>query len=58
MVLDWGLNPGPSALEASTIPLGYQGGGDGCYERTSCEKHECVHFAEIIHTPFEPVYIY
>ena len=27
MVLDWGLNPGPPALEASTIPLGYRGGG-------------------------------
>ena len=26
-VLDWGLNPGPPALKASTIPLGYQGGG-------------------------------
>ena len=26
-VLDWGLNPGPPALEASTIPLGYRGGG-------------------------------
>ena len=26
-VLDWGLNPGPSALEASTIPLGYREGG-------------------------------
>ena len=25
--LDWGLNPGPPALEASTIPLGYRGGG-------------------------------
>ena len=24
-VLDWGLNPGPPALEASTIPLGYRG---------------------------------
>jgi len=23
VILDWGLNP----LEASTIPLGYQGGG-------------------------------
>ena len=22
-VLDWGLNPGPPALEASTLPLGY-----------------------------------
>ena len=28
MVLDWGLNPGPPALEASTIPLGYRGGGE------------------------------
>ena len=26
-VLDWGLNPGPPALEASTIPLGYRGSG-------------------------------
>ena len=26
-VLDWGLNPGPPVLEASTIPLGYRGGG-------------------------------
>ena len=26
-VLDWGLKPGPPALEASTIPLGYRGGG-------------------------------
>ena len=24
-VLDWGLNPEPPALEASTIPLGYRG---------------------------------
>ena len=27
-VLDWGLNLGPPALEASTPPLGYQGGGN------------------------------
>ena len=26
-VLDWGLNPGPPALDASTLPLGYRGGG-------------------------------
>ena len=26
-VLDWGLNPGPPALDASPLPLGYQGGG-------------------------------
>ena len=25
-VLDWGLNPGPPALESSTLPLGYRGG--------------------------------
>ena len=23
-VLDWGLNPGPPAFEASTLPLGYR----------------------------------
>ena len=28
-VLDWGLNLGPPALDASTIPLGYRGGGGG-----------------------------
>ena len=26
-VLDWGLNPGRPALDASTLPLGYRGGG-------------------------------
>ena len=26
-VLDLGLNPGPFALETSTLPLGYRGGG-------------------------------
>ena len=26
-VLVWGLNPVPPALEASTLPLGYRGGG-------------------------------
>jgi len=26
-VLDWGLNTGPPALEASTVLLGYRGGG-------------------------------
>ena len=25
--LDWKLNPGPPALEASTLPLVYRGGG-------------------------------
>ena len=28
MVLDWGLNLGPPVLDASTIPIGYQGGGN------------------------------
>ena len=28
---DWGLNLGPPALEASTIPLGYRGGGKHKY---------------------------
>ena len=27
--LTQGLNPGPPALKASTIPLGYRGGGEG-----------------------------
>ena len=26
-VLDWGLNPGPPALDANTLPLVYRGGG-------------------------------
>ena len=26
-VLEWGLNPGPPALDASTLPLGYRGDG-------------------------------
>ena len=29
-VLDWGLNPGPPALEASPLPLGYRGGRTHC----------------------------
>ena len=28
MTRDWGLNPGPTALDASTLPLGYGGGGN------------------------------
>ena len=27
MVHDWGLKPGPPALDASTLSLGYRGGG-------------------------------
>ena len=26
-VLDWGLDPGPPALAANTLPPGYRGGG-------------------------------
>ena len=36
-VIDWGLNPGPPTLEASTIPLGYRGG-------TSYLIHHCESF--------------
>ena len=32
-VLDWGLNPGPPALEASTLALGYRGGGQCQYNK-------------------------
>ena len=31
-VLDWGLNLGPPALEASSILLGYRGGGNHTIE--------------------------
>ena len=31
-VLNWGLNPGPPALEASTLTLGYRGGGNTSFE--------------------------
>ena len=30
-VLDWGLNSGPHVLDASTLPLGYRGGGGDSY---------------------------
>ena len=30
-LLDWGLNPGPPSLDASTIPQGYRGGGNCVY---------------------------
>ena len=29
-VFDWGLSPKPPVLEASTLPLGYRGGGTMC----------------------------
>ena len=35
-VIDWLLNPGPPALEASTIPLGYQEGGCEHSYNNSC----------------------
>ena len=40
-VLDWGLNPGPSALEVNTLPLGYRGGGDYMYIH-EVMPHSCV----------------
>ena len=40
MVLDWGLNPGPPALEASTLPLGYRGGGSMILQYVPCN---CFH---------------
>ena len=36
-VLDWGLKPGPPALKASTIPLGYRGGGTNMQK---CFRHK------------------
>ena len=42
MVLDWGLNPGPPALEASTLPLGYLRGDLwlGIEPVTSCTRSQ------------------
>ena len=34
-VLDWGLNPGPPALDANTLPPGYRRGGARRFEKTS-----------------------
>ena len=34
-VLDWRLNTGPPALDASTLSLGYRGGGSLCNDFTS-----------------------
>ena len=49
---DWGLNLGPPALEASTIPLGYRGGGK--HKSNSYDhRFDNVH----IHA-FESVYTY
>ena len=42
-VLDWGLNPGPPALEASTLPLGYRGGAVNLWFRNICSCCICVH---------------
>ena len=44
MVLVGGLNPGPPALEASTLPLGYRWGGalsksSSCKELQTCQIH-------------------
>ena len=39
-VLDWGLNPGPPVLEASTIPLGYRGGSKFCDNKVCLRSSE------------------
>jgi len=39
------LNPGPPALEASTIPLGYRGGGAWLIENQSLiTEKDCFYF--------------
>ena len=43
-ILDWGLNPGPHTLEASTKPLGYRGGGDNIVELKWKESKEITFF--------------
>ena len=54
-VLDWGLNPGPPALKASTIPLGYRGGG-GLTCQCQSSSRTCVsrvNFA-LVHMSLQP----
>ena len=47
-VLDWGLNPGPPALEASTLPLGYRGGGKNIDDdNTSIRKKLFIYSATL-----------
>ena len=44
MYSDWGLNPGPPALEASTIPLGYRGGG-GSFDKSLHKNNTHARFS-------------
>ena len=37
----WGLNPGPSTLEASTLPLGYRGAYPG-YNYALCSLYQVI----------------
>ena len=41
-VLDWGLNPGPPALDASALPLGYRGGSYKPYDLEFNHTTICV----------------
>ena len=41
-VLDWGLNPGPPALDASTLPLGYRGGGNSVCDCRHFKKNRLL----------------
>ena len=43
-VLDWGLNLGPPALEASTLPLGYCGGGPWLGIETGTSRTQSQHW--------------
>ena len=44
-LVDWGLNPGPPALEASTIPLGYRGGGIDLSDFDKTVRHYVAMFS-------------
>ena len=54
-VLDWGLNPGPPALEASTIPLGYRGGGSYLFICYIFKQLQQPHPLYRVHTRFGSV---
>ena len=41
-VLDWGLNPGPPAFEASILPVGYQWGGNRDSKRGHFKKENYI----------------
>ena len=45
-----GLNPGPPALEASTLPLGYRGGGETLwFALTLCLHNYSLRLNEFLH---------